>query len=42
MTLPHTNAGLIRRLHDTRLALLLRAAMPLTSARTNKVRGGLR
>jgi len=31
MTLPHTNAGSGTRLHDTRSALFLRAAMRVTA-----------
>ncbi len=32
MTLPHTNAGFMSQLHATRLALSLRAGLPLMSA----------
>ena len=42
MTLPHTNAGLMPRLHATRFALALRAGLPLTSAHPNQARGELR
>jgi len=42
MTLPHTNAGLMSRLHATRFALALRAGLPLTSAHPNQARGELR
>jgi hypothetical protein len=42
MTLPHTNAGLMSRLHATRFALSLCAGVPLTSAQPNRARGELR
>ena len=42
MTLPHTNAGLMSRLHATRFALSLRVGLPLTSAHPNRARGELR
>jgi len=42
MTLPHTNAGLMSRLHATRFALALRAGPPLANAHPNSARGELR
>ena len=42
MTLPHTNAGLMSRLHATRFALALRVGLPLTGAHPNQARGELR
>jgi hypothetical protein len=42
MTLPHTNAGHMSRLHATRFALALRAGLPLMSAHPNSARGELR
>ena len=42
MTLPHTNVGLMSRLHAMRFALALHAGLPLTSALPNQARGELR
>jgi hypothetical protein len=42
MTLPHTNAGLMSRLHATRFTLALRAGLPLANAHPNSARGELR
>ena len=42
MTLPHTNAVLMSRLHATRFALALHAGLPLPSAHPNCARGELR
>ena len=42
MTLPHTNAELMSRLHATRFAVSLRAGLSLTSVHPNRARGELR
>ena len=42
MTLPHTNVGLMSRLHAMRFAHALHAGLPLTSAHPKEARGELR